>query len=228
MNRVKVGVVVPTRNNRPLLLAQCRKYIQRQTHVADHLFVVDYEPKKLPYDLSDRYRYGFERLSGMCDLIVLMEDDDWYPATYIEQLVRDWEESGRPDIFGYSKTIYYHIFVQKYAIMDHPGRASAFCTAITPRGAEMLQWDKIDPLWFDIGAWEHVTEQGKAVAMDVPGPKFPALGIKHGMAQGAGAGHRGSFYRGERENVDFGMQFFKKHVGGDFRFYAEIIGRRSA
>lgn len=217
----RVGVIVPTRNNRPNFLRQCMKYVGRQTHQPAHIEIVDYPQKTFPVDLSERYKYGFERMRDKCDLIVIMEDDDWYAADYVENLVKIWEASNRPQIVGYSSTIYYFIHTQNYCMINHPGRASAMSTAISADAVILLDWKQIDPLWFDIGAWQQLQGVAAPVA-----ERWLSLGVKHGLGDCHGAGHKRTFYRGERDNVDYGMQYFKKIVGDDFRFYAEIIARK--
>lgn len=195
--------------------------MKRQTHAIDRIVVIDYPQKTFPYDLTERYRAGFAQLTDM-DLVFCIEDDDFYASDYIETMVREWERNGRPDIIGFDSTIYYHIYAQKYAIMEHEGRASAFCTAIRPAALDEIVWEAIDPLWFDIGIWQQI--QSKA-AIKIPAPV--AMGIKHGLGDTPGAGHKAGFYRGVREIQDFGMRFFRSYVHGDFGFYAEIIGKRA-
>lgn len=217
----RVGIVTPTRNNRPNFLKQCKRYIDRQTYPIEALEIVDYPQKKFPVDLSERYQYGFSRLKDKCDLIVIIEDDDWYAADYVERLVALWEASQKPQIIGYSSTVYYFIHTQNYCRIDHPGRASAMSTAIASDAVIVLDWKQIDPLWFDIGAWQQL--HGIAVPVT---DKWYSLGVKHGLGDCHGAGHKRTFYRGERDKVDYGMQFFKSVVGEDFRFYAEMIARK--
>lgn len=191
--QTRIAAVIPTRNNRPDFLAQCLRYLEKQTLPADKIYIVDYQQTVFPTDLKFRYRDGFEAVRESVDLIFLIEDDDFYPANYFEKSVKMWESLGRPDLFGCETTIYYHLFTRAYWKDRHAGRASAFATAISSRAAENVIWESIDPLWVDIGLWRQVPNRATY-------SEPLAIGIKHGIGKCGGVGHNRQFYR-RRPNV---------------------------
>lgn len=215
---IRIGAVIPTRNNRPEFLRQCFRYLDNQTCPVDRRIVVDYAQKTFPHDIKERYRAGFEALGDSVDLIFLIEDDDFYPSDYIEKSVKMWDEMGRPDLFGCETTIYYHIFTRAYWKDTHSGRASAFATAITPNAAADLIWEAIDPLWVDIGLWKQVPNKATY-------SQPLAIGIKHGIGKCGGVGHNRQFYR-RRPNVftDPNCEFLFSKVGKDnFDFFMSQV-----
>lgn len=219
---VSVGVIVPTRNNRPEFLKQCRKYIARQTYPVKQVVVVDYPQKTLPHDLAERYQYGFSQIIH-CDVVFLIEDDDWYRADYIERMVERWEFHGKPDIYGISDSLYYHLFSQRFWHSEHPGRASAYSTMI--KANAVIDWARLDPLWMDIGIWEQL----KGVAEQLP--HRIAVGIKHGIGDCGGVGHYAGFYerrdpRGISHDHDFAQ--LKEWIGDDLEFYLSTVRSKRA
>ena len=222
MSGVKVGVVIPTRNNRPAFLKQCLEYVKRQTHPIAKTVVVDYDQKTFPNDLAERYQYGFAQVTD-CDLVFLIEDDDWYRADYIARMVERWEFHGKPDIYGINDSLYYHIFSQRYWHSVHPGRASAYSTAMRPNAP--LNWERLDPLWMDIGIWEQL----KGVAEDLP--HRISVGIKHGIGDCGGVGHFAGFY--ERKDptgisADHDYEQLREWIGADIEFYLQVIRSKKA
>lgn len=217
MSGVKVGVVIPTRNNRPAFLAQCHKYMERQTHPYHQMCTVSYEQKTFPHDLAERYEAGFASMQGV-DLILLIEDDDWYRADYIARMVERWEFHGRPEIYGISDSLYYHIFSQRYWHSKHPGRASAYSTAVSAKAK--VNWSALDPLWMDIGIWQQL----KGVAEELP--HRISVGIKHGIGECGGVGHYPGFYeRRDPEGIgqDNDYEQLREWIGNDLAFYLERI-----
>jgi len=219
-----VGSVTPTRGNRPHLLARCKEYIARQTRPVDSVLFVDYEQKTHPVDLTERYRYGLEKLRDVCDVIFLIEDDDYYAPNYVETMLARYVEAGEPDIFGIGETTFYHPQARMKFYREHKRRACAFVSMIKTSAIEKIRWDKIDEVFFDDHAWKQL--QGKTVVF---GPDVPPLsiGIKHGRGPSGAQGHNQWFYShgaSAQESVkDQNFEWLKKNIGlADAAFYIQF------
>ncbi len=129
---MKLGVLIPTRGDRDKFLSHAKKLLSNQSIQPDEILIVDFNPTDDKVDITKRYRLGCESLfiNKKCDLVVFWEDDDWYAPNYLEKVFNTWKIN-KPDVIGFGKTIYYHLFTKKYLIVNHPDRASACCTAVT-------------------------------------------------------------------------------------------------
>lgn len=177
---MKIAIVTPhIPDTRHEFMKQRNKLMEQQTRQADIDVVIDYPYKAM--DLPQRYRDGFERAFAQgADLAFAIEDDDYYAPDYIEQVVHEWEQQGKPDIFGINFTIYYHLKQRAYKFMKHPNRSSMFCTAVTRR---VLDFNFGDTVWLDILLWQLPIKKG--FAMSPPN----TIGIKHGEGICGGSGH---------------------------------------
>lgn len=129
---MRVGVIIPTRGARPNLLARTLYYLERQTWKANIVRVVDHPPKNVHHDITERYRMGLEELAPKCDVIFFMEDDDYYPANYIEQMCSFYRIYKNPLVFGIGETYFYHPIHQAYWHLKHPKRACAYSMLVNP------------------------------------------------------------------------------------------------
>jgi hypothetical protein len=183
---MKIGVIIPDRNDRPLFLKNCLRLLSEQTK-KDFLYVVlvndDFGGDENVPDITKRYRLGYDKLRGKgLDCILLMENDDWYAKDYIETMVAKWEEHGRPDLFGTNYTIYYHIKLFSYFTMYHETRSSAMSTLIKPDLD--FHWCADNETYTDIHLWN--TIQNRKVFKP---EKIICLGIKHGDGLCGGRSH---------------------------------------
>ena len=158
----------------------------------------------------ERMRTGVERLAESVDLIVIMENDDWYNYRYIDQVAKHWERHGRPDLIGQNKTIYYHLGAKKYTKIDHPGRASLFQTAIASKCVKRIRWPEEHVTSVDMHLW--ATLDGVATEW----PTIESIGMKHGLGQIVSKGHDVLFRRYESAIQDPDMEFLKKYTRVDF------------
>jgi hypothetical protein len=179
-----VAALVPTRGDRPDFVAHCRWLISRQTRKIDHVEFVDFPPAGPEKDITKRYRVGLSRLCDKTDVIFLWEDDDWYSKEYVEKMLGGWEQENRPELFGFSKTCYYHICTMSRSEMSHPGRASAMNTLVRADAVERIKFPEDSQPFFDISLWKSL----RGTAHDVYG--WPCVGIKHGVGLSGGIGHR--------------------------------------
>lgn len=178
----KIGVLVPTRGDRPEFRRHAEYLIGRQTLRPHVVHFVDTPPQSNDKDIAWRYKNGIRKLRSECDLIFLFEDDDWYGAHYIMRMYEAWGANGRPNIFGICATFYYHLKTLKFTHLIHPNHSSAMCTVVTKN----IIFDHIpdNEVFFDIKLWSH----NKGVLVDFRQPL--CVGIKHGMGLCGGMGHR--------------------------------------
>ena len=182
---MKVGILIPDRSDRGLFLHQAMVMIQRQTVKPDFVELVNDE-SYLETDITWRYKLGIERLKEYgADVIIFWENDDWYSEDYIEQLLKDWEENGKPDLFGYDETIYYNLKTNEKRILKHSNRSSMFCSMITSKLDVSFPEDSY--IFLDLHLWRNY--KGKAVKPK----KITCIGIKHGVGKCGGKAHSKDF-----------------------------------
>lgn len=179
---VKVGVLIPDRNDRPQFLQHLFKMLDGQTMQGFQIELVNFKSTSNAPDLTKRVRLGFQKLkTDGCDCVLIMENDDYYAPNYIETMINKWLEVGKPELLGTDYTYCYHIFKGKYRLLKHPNRSSLMNTLINC---------KINPEWCeDIEVYLdlHLWKKHKGVAFS---PLQPiAIGIKHGIGKCGGNGH---------------------------------------
>lgn len=209
---MKIGVLIPDRNDRPQFLRHCLRMIGRQSLKPDFVFVVNYEPTSEEFDLTQRVRKGFEILKNKgSDVILIMENDDYYRETYIETMVREFISAGEPFIFGTDFTIYYHVKKREFRKLVHSGRASLMNTLL--RIDAPIIWPSDSEIYLDLFLWSQIN--GKTFT-----PKENiSLGIKHGVGLCGGSGHNGMRF----DNQDFNFKFLKSVVDEErFNFYSSL------
>ena len=212
---MKIGAIIPTRGDRKIFLDYAVKQIKQQTKTVDEIIIVNDAPLSPRKDITWRYKIGFKRaIEKGCNLMFFWEDDDWYDPTYVQWMYDSWVSSNRPMLFGIGETYYYHIGIDKCHHMDHPGRASAFCTAVTPDIARFM-WPRDDEPFLDLKLWRAF--RGTSVKFK---NKVVAVGIKHGIGLTGGGGHEKNFrfYNGPdsskwfTETVDENSRQFYKNI----------------
>lgn len=210
---VRIGVIIPDRNDRPLFLERCNQMLANQTLQADIIEVVNFEPLNDEIDITMRYRIGIEMLKDKVDVILFVENDDWYSHTYIETMVNYWVMNDKPLLFGIAETIYYHLKLKAFNIIKHDGRASAMSTMVSTKLE--IDFPKDNEPFFDLHLWK--TYKGVTFK-----PKEPInIGIKHGIGKCGGKGHLLAF---RYDNEDAEMNWLKSKVNNEsFKFYENII-----
>lgn len=201
-----VTALTVTRGDRPHFLELQNKMLESQTCEKFYHVLIDYKPKTKFNDVTERYKKGFEQAFNelKSDLVVVMEDDDYYAPTYIENMVKLWMVNGRPNCFGFDSTWYYHLERKEYDKLYHPGRASMFNSVFT---AEVLNCDfgKMTDPFLDIRLWKQL----KGIA--TPYRNVECIGIKHGQGMTSGAGHKKTF---KYKFQDIGGNWLKHQTKG--------------
>ena len=195
---LKIGVIIPDKNDRPGFLAHCLDMMERQSIQPDHICLVNENSGIDGCDITWRYKKGFERIFNQydCDVCFMIENDDWYRNDYIEQMLKKWEQLSRPDLLGIGTSVYYHIGLKKYKQLIHPVRSSAFCSMVT---SEVLKHEFCadTEAFFDVYLWKSKMKK----AAFIPSEQI-CLGIKHGIGSCGGKGHLLSFPY-DKDDKDF-------------------------
>ena len=216
---MNIGVLIPTRGDRAEFLNFAIKQMERQTRKPDIVEVVNDPPVNANKDITWRYRIGCERIfQKQADIVLLIEDDDWYDSTYIQRVVEEWEKAGKPNIFGIGETTYYHLGLKAWNNQKHPTRASAMSTLITKQGAASMKWPSDNYVFTDIEFWKQIP--GKTCMFE----RNLSLGIKHGIGLTGGIGHNKHW--GGYNQRDPEMNWLRSNVDEEsFEFYKKISER---
>ena len=209
-----IGVVIPTRGDRSIFLSRCLQMMDKQTMRADLIHVVSEAPKSEDKDITYRYKKGFKHLFEKgCEVVFLIEDDDFYARDYLEVMMAAWRINGKPEVFGLAETTYYHLNRKKYSTMKHPARSSAFSTMVTAAVLD-IEYPADNESFLDLKIWQQMN--GKTFT-----PLNPiCLGIKHGVGTCGGRGHLEDFpYKEE----DPDSEFLKQVTGPMFNSYQNLV-----
>jgi hypothetical protein len=201
MEKVKIAVIIPDRGDRPEFLEHLKFMLESQTVKPDFVLVADWKATSDECDITERYREAYKIISEIeCfDLIMFMENDDFYHVKYIETMLNEWLNNGRPDIIGTAYTIYYHIGLLKYFTMEHYERASMMNTCIKPN--LKINWTADNDPYTDMCLW-------KQLKGHVFKPEFTiSVGIKHNVGLSGGHFHGDKLHR--YVNDDREMYFLK-------------------
>jgi len=216
LSKIKIGIVIPTRGDRPQFLKNCLEQISLQTIQPDVIELVDDEPLSSSKDITYRYRIGVERiLKKDVDVIFFWEDDDWYAVNYIETMLDLWNQHKQPNIFGFNSTTYYHIKLQRYIHLKHHGRASMFNTMVKAEAMKGFKWNQDDDPWTDIHLWNNI--EGVALNFETR----ICIGVKHGIGLSGGVGHSDGWM--QSKTIDLNRSYLKRHLDQrSLEFYLSI------
>lgn len=135
-------IITPT-GDRPEAFALCAHYVLRQTMQPKEWLVIDDgdEPTPMPdcsylkhirranrekpkHTLPMQMKAALQHVTT--DIIIIMEDDDWYRKDYCEHML---EVLGEKDLAGLGNTVYYNIPARCYYVHDNR-QHSAWCHTI--------------------------------------------------------------------------------------------------
>lgn len=215
----KIGVLIPTRGDRPKFLEFALKQLNGQTIRPDEIEIVNDKPLSDKPDITWRYRIGCERLLAKgCEFIVFMEDDDWYSSDYIEYMLDAWTRAGKPHLIGLNHTIYYNIFTQQYMKWTHK-HASMFSTCISAEGVRNTKWGDDNYSFTDIILWKQLKGVLLTANPDI------SCGIKHGIGLCGGGGHREKF--DHYQKTDDNYKYLESVVDDDaLVFYKQMAMKK--
>lgn len=192
-----VTVITPT-GDRPEAIALLRRWMGKQTVKPRQWIIVDdgrtplppiseatvvrREPK--PYDprctLGENLKAALPLVRH--DKVLIMEDDDWYGAEYVETMVALLDDD---DLVGLKETNYYHLGVPGIRKMKGQNHASlaktAFKKSLIPAVLNAIPGDHS----IDLRLWKRnkgklVTADGQSLHVGIKGlPGRPGAGIGH-------------------------------------------------
>lgn len=210
---MKVGIIIPDRNDRPDFLGNCLRMIAAQTLRPVIVELVNDKPISDNVDITWRYKLGYERFwKHDVDVIALMENDDWYAPEYLEVMVNAWNNHGRPDIFGTAYTIYYHLKLRSYFKFNHDERASAMNTLLKPH--LVFPWCVDHEPFTDVYLWD--TLKGVTFKPE----KHISVGMKHGVGMSGGRFHTDRLHRFKESDNGFLEATLDKE---SFEFYTNLF-----
>lgn len=221
---MRVGIVIPTRGDRPEFLENCKRMLRDQrSDWASKIYAIIVTPDMVPVseecDITPRYRFGYDYMTGFdVDVIAFMEDDDYYSPNYLRTMVRAWDEAGRPELFGIRYSIYYHLKLKKYFRMQHDQRSAMMCTLIRPN--LKFTWPIDTDPFTDQWLWMRNNNGIKEKVLFSP-DKLPCIGIKHGMTKTGGKNHVDFLHRYKMDDPD--MQWLCDNTDPfSFEFYRNL------
>lgn len=208
---MKIGILIPDRNDRPKFLEHSLLMLKQQTVKADFVEVVNFE-STLKTDLTLRCKLGIQSLKNKgADVIFFWENDDYYSPIYLEVFLSYWNASNEPKLFGLDNTIYYSLKSLEYTKMIHKNRASLFSTMIT-KDLD-IDYPNDDEVFLDIYLWNKY----KGETFNTINPI--CLGIKHGIGNCGGKAHGDRF---NYNNSDSNFEYLKEITQDSFKFYEQV------
>jgi len=220
---LKIGVVIPTRGDRPDFVDFAVRQMESQTMKVDQFEIVDHPAESKEVDLASRFRIGIERcFSADADVVFFIEDDDFYKLNYIEAMMTLWAGARMPVLFGLDITSYYHLGIRMVGCVCHPGRASMYSSMVS-KDFDLTAWPKDPERFVDIEIWKKTPG---AVAVS-PG-QFINMGIKHGHGMCGGGMHDPKRFQRMFRNTkqeDENLDYLKEFTGPGFWFYKAIINQ---
>ena len=212
---LKIGIIIPDRGDRPLFLANCIRMIENQSLQPHKIILANEENNSNECDITTRYRESYEKLNDLVDVVLFIENDDYYAENYIETMIMEWLDRGMPDLLGTNYTIYYHLGLKKYFTMNHNLRASAMNTLL--KSNLNINWGPENDPYTDI----HIWTRSNLLGVTFKPKEIISIGMKHGIGMCGGRNHTN--YLERFINDDFSMDFLRKNTDLEsFNFYSKI------
>lgn len=207
---MKFAVIIPDRNDRPELTANCFRQLERMTLKPNRIFHIDYSPRSDKYDLVDRIKKGVEYAKANdYDLCFVIENDDFMPANYFERFAPFFPDYS---FFGQEWSDYYNLRNLTHNRFDHQYRSSLFTTGFKISALNNFEWPDNSKPFLDIDLWKYARHK-KRIFID-----SGAIGIKHGLGLCGGKGHQFNM-----KNRDPEMKWLRERVDQEsFEFYKSM------
>ncbi len=208
--------ITPTRNDRPQLLAFCKRQLDRMEIKPAQSYFIDYEPKSKEFDLVERIKIGVQAaIDAGHEYAFILENDDFYSARYFNAFSKPMADG--VDFLGTTETIYYNLVNRTWQKFQHPGRSSLFCTGFKLSALQKFKWPKHDTVMLDLYLWGY-SRMLKGSTKYFHNETI-ALGIKHGIGVCGGKGHTMKL-----KHTDQHHAFLKSHTDLEaFKFYESLI-----
>lgn len=225
-----ITAITPT-GDRPLAFALCQNWVKNQTVQPDQWIVVDDgiaplqqfipmdyirrepQPGELKPTLLINLKTAIPAITG--DKIIILEDDEYYAPTYIEELSKRLDSH---EVVGVGRSKYYHLPSGGYTVIGNMTHASlaqtSFRSSFLPKFVSLL----VGNMYLDMRLWK-LAGKYKHLFVDSGTPLY--LGIKGLPGRGGvGAGHNPKIYR-VKDTADRGV--LKQWIPGDFQIYLDIL-----
>lgn len=219
---MNIGLLTPTLGGVRKPFLEHNKYlIENQTLEPTIHLLIDDKQEQFPNDINVRYKIGCDRLFNCynCDVVLFIEDDDYYYPNYIETMINKWLENNKPSMMGISNTLYYQLRLQKYSNYLHDLRSSMMCMLVT---REILDIDFPNVKFLDHFLWSEYNGVKKSIKLN----EFICIGIKHGIGNVGGDGHSTTENLEMWREQDSNYKYLQKILVNDkksFEFYKNII-----
>jgi hypothetical protein len=195
------------------MLEFCKKQVSQLLIQPAQHYIIDAPPVTSSIDISERVCEGMYRAKDKgIDLCFILEDDDGYPADYINR----FGDTSKHDFFGCEQTTYYHLANRTWQTFIHPGRSSLFLTGFRVSALKGFVFPKRDP-FLDIKIWQHAEKFKRNLTKFIP--SSGAVGIKgHNQGLTAGKGHKIIM-----QNCDPGFDWLQNNVSEEaYKFYMTL------
>jgi hypothetical protein len=231
-----ITIITPT-GDRPEAFELTRKWIFKQTKQPDQWLVIDDGKVPLPVHLRNGLEYvrrvpqeneghtltlnmrkSLTYIKG--DIILIVEDDDWYGPTYVETMSNLLNNY---DLVGERFARYYYLPAMKYRRIGNDRHASFCQTGFTRKLLPLFESCLPGDPYIDARLWASVIS-GSYLITDTEDAKklhcsFKGLKGRHGI--GTGHNENARYY-----NTDVGLEFLVKWVGEEnARIYMGHVGQ---
>ena len=209
-----VAGITPT-GGRPEALALCHRWMERQTRPLDEWVVVDDGGVTDENTQAANLLAAIDQVTATADVVLVIEDDDWYSPRYVEHMI---DLAERSELFGDGRARYYNVATSRWAQLHNTAHASLCQTgwraSLTPLVRDVLA---TGPAWIDIELWKRAAGRGR---VNEPGV-VRCVGVKGLPGRpGIGVGHRADFGTPDRDR-----EMLRQWVGlEDAEVYAELTG----
>ena len=86
---MKVGALIPTMGDRPSISFTFKRAVDTGVE-----WIVCINKKSPTVDLWNKYLDGLQVLYSVnCDVVLLLEDDDYYPVQYLQEMIEQWSQA---------------------------------------------------------------------------------------------------------------------------------------
>ena len=185
------ATITPTRGDRPELLSFCKHQLERMTVKPDKTYFIDHPPANGTTDLTGRIRMGIERAKADgFERVFIIEDDDYLPATYFEQMLKGWPQGVK--IIGAKATLNYNLRYNSWQKDEHPDRSSLHHTAFDLSALDRFKFPDNDYIFLDKKIWTYVNRQH--IPADLISQPL-VVSMKHGIGKTGGRGHSTNYLR---------------------------------
>ena len=230
------SVITPT-GDRPVPFQLCTHFMQRQTLKPDEWIVVDDGAVPIPMPSDTPFlKYirrqstpqknvhtlpvqMIEALSSVTtDIVIMMEDDDWYCADYLEKMIKLFDQYKGVSLIGQGESVYYHIPLKKYMYVNNRDRASfcqtGFRSELIPALTEICKASR-DP-FIDLKLWRGTKDKFLLL-----GEKLMCVGMKglEGRGNQWTIGRKGLH---PRYKPDYGLELLGELIGEDVLLYEKF------